>query len=276
MRTRSYLIGINASPTATLVWLYIVTPIVLLVALYYVNSMIYLADDPNGKLMPSFSMMAKRVWTLAVTEDPRTHTYLLWGDTTASLYRFFTGLSLAAALGLFLGLNIALFPALEYILLPAVVALSFVPMMALLPILLIVVGLGDAAKISLIFLGVVFFISRDIYGTTKEVPQELLVKARTLGASDLGLVYRVVLPMIIPRLFESVRQSLGVAWWALIASEGIAATEGLGYRIFLVRRYFDMAAIIPYVMWITFLAFAFYSILNYAERRLFPWKVENA
>jgi NitT/TauT family transport system permease protein len=148
-------------------------------------------------------------------------------------------------------------------------------MMALLPILLIVVGIGDAAKITLIFLGVVFFITRDIYATTKEIPQELLVKARTLGASELALVYRVVLPMVIPRLFESVRQSLGVAWWALIASEGIAATEGLGYRIFLVRRYLDMAAIIPYVLWITFLAFAAYSILLYAERRLYPWKVES-
>jgi NitT/TauT family transport system permease protein len=81
--------------------------------------------------------------------------------------------------------------------------------------------------------------------------------------------------MVMPRLLETVRQSLGVAWWALIASEGIAATEGLGYRIFLVRRYFDMAAIIPYVLWITFLAFAIYSILQFVERRLYPWKVES-
>lgn len=136
-------------------------------------------------------------------------------------------------------------------------------------------GIDDTAKITLIFLGVVFFITRDIYATTREIPQELLVKARTLGASELALVYRVVLPMVMPRLFETVRQSLGVAWWALIAGEGIAATEGLGYRIFLVRRYFDMAAIIPYVLWITFLAFAIYSILQFAERRLYPWKVES-
>jgi NitT/TauT family transport system permease protein len=276
MRKRSYLIGINASPTPALVWLYVIAPIALVVGLYYIDSTIYLAANPNGKIVPSFSMMAQRMWELAFTPDPRTHTYLLWADTAASLYRFVTGLALAAAVGLLLGINIALFPALGYILLPGVVALSFVPMMALLPILLIVVGIDDAAKITLIFLGVVFFIARDIYATTKEVPQELLVKARTLGASELALVYRVVLPMVTPRLFEAVRQSLGVAWWALIASEGIAATEGLGYRIFLVRRYFDMAAIIPYVLWITFLAFAIYSILRYVEHRLYPWKVESS
>jgi NitT/TauT family transport system permease protein len=275
MRRRSYLIGINARPTPALAWLYVIAPIALIAVTYSVESALYLSANPNGKIVPSFSMMAERIWELAFTQDPRTHTYLLWSDTAASLYRFFTGLVLAAAVGLLLGMNVALFPALQYIVLPGVVALSFVPMMALLPILLILVGIDDAAKIILIFLSVVFFITRDIYATTKEIPQELLVKARTLGASELALVYRVVLPMVMPRLFEAVRQSLGVAWWALIASEGIAATEGLGYRIFLVRRYLDMAAIIPYVLWITFLAFAVYSILQFAERRLYPWKVAS-
>jgi NitT/TauT family transport system permease protein len=275
MRKRSYLIGINARPTPALVWLYVIAPIAFLTVMYSFESALYLAANPNGKIVPSFSMMAERIWELAFTQDPRTHTYLLWSDTAASLYRFVTGLVLAAVVGLLLGMNVALFPALQYILLPGVVAFSFVPMMALLPILLIVVGIDDAAKITLIFLSVVFFITRDIYATTREIPQELLVKARTLGASELALVYRVVLPMVMPRLFEAVRQSLGVAWWALIASEGVAATEGLGYRIFLVRRYFDMAAIIPYVLWITLLAFAVYSILQFAERRLYPWKVAS-
>jgi NitT/TauT family transport system permease protein len=276
MRKRAYLFGVNARPTTGLLWVYVIAPIVLIVALYAIDAAICLADNPNGKIVPSFSMMVDRVAELAFSEDPRTHTYLLWTDTAASLYRFVAGLGLAAAVGLLLGINIGVFRSLQYILLPSVVALSFVPVMALLPILLIVVGVGDAAKITLIFLGVAFFITRDIYATTAEIPQELLVKARTLGASELALVYRVALPMVMPRLFEAVRQSLGVAWWALIASEGISATEGLGYRIFLVRRYADMAAIIPYVLWITFLAFAFYSVLVYAQHRLYPWKVEGS
>lgn len=134
MRKRSYLLGINASPTPVLVWLYVIAPIALVAMMYYFGSAHYLAANPNGKIVPSFSMMAERIWQLAFTEDPRTHTYLLWSDTAASLYRFAAGLVLAAAVGLLLGMNIALFPALQYILLPGVVALSFVPMMALLPI----------------------------------------------------------------------------------------------------------------------------------------------
>ena len=267
-----YLLGIHANPPQPIKWVYVCTPLLVLIAVYAMYSNVYLAENPNGKIVPSFAMMAKRVSELAFTVDPRTHTYLLWADTVASVFRFVTGLLLASVTGLLLGMNIALFPALQYISLPVIVASSFVPMMALLPILLIMVGIGDAAKISLIFLGVVFFITRDIYTTTKEIPQELLVKARTIGASEVAMVYRIVLPMVMPRLLEVMRQSLGIAWWALIASEGIAATEGLGYRIFLVRRYFDMAAIIPYVAWITILAFALYHILLYTEHVLYPWK----
>ena len=68
------------------------------------------------------------------------------------------------------------------------------------------------------------------------------------------------------------RLSLGPAWLFLIAAEAIAATEGLGYRIFLVRRFLAMDVILPYVAWITLLAFSLTdSLLRRLSRRLFPW-----
>jgi NitT/TauT family transport system permease protein len=272
MRKKSQLLGIHASPSTGLRWFYYLLPFVFVLVAYHVASTIYLESNPGGKIIPSFSMMGKRMWDLGFSLDSRTHTYLLWADTAASLARFMAGLLLAAAVGLLFGINIAIFPALEFLLLPEIITLSFVPMLAVLPVLLMVVGIGEEAKIVLIFLGLVFFITRDIYGATKEIPQELLVKARTLGASELALVYRVVLPMIMPRLFETVRQSLGPAWLYLIAGEGIAASEGLGYRIYLVRRTSDFTAAIPYVLWITLLAFAIYYLVMGAERHLYPWK----
>ena len=66
----------------------------------------------------------------------------------------------------------------------------------------------------------------------------------------------MVLPQVLPRLLERLRLALGAAWLFLIAAEAIASTEGLGYRIFLVRRYLAMDVILPYVVWITLLAFA--------------------
>ena len=83
----------------------------------------------------------------------------------------------------------------------------------------------------------------------------------------------MVLPQILPRLIDSVRLSLGPAWLFLIAAEAIASESGLGYRIFLVRRYLAMDVILPYVAWITLLAALMDLLLLRARRVLFPWFV---
>ena len=85
------------------------------------------------------------------------------------------------------------------------------------------------------------------------------------------MVYRVVYPQIIPRLIDTVRLSLGAAWLFLIASEAIASQDGLGYRIFLVRRYLSMDVIIIYVAWITCLAFCFDLGLRQWVALRYPW-----
>jgi NitT/TauT family transport system permease protein len=93
-----------------------------------------------------------------------------------------------------------------------------------------------------------------------------------LGASTWQIILRVVLPQITPRLVDAIRLSLGPAWLFLIASEAIAATDGLGYRIFLMRRYMAMDVILPYVAWITFLAFLMDWGLRKLNQRCFPWR----
>jgi NitT/TauT family transport system permease protein len=72
-------------------------------------------------------------------------------------------------------------------------------------------------------------------------------------------------------LIDSLRLSLGSAWLFLIAAEAIASTEGLGYRIFLVRRYLAMDIILPYVAWIAALAFASDWLLRRLRAQAFPW-----
>jgi NitT/TauT family transport system permease protein len=74
-----------------------------------------------------------------------------------------------------------------------------------------------------------------------------------------------------PRLIDSLRLSMGSAWLFLIAAEAIASEEGLGYRIFLVRRYLAMDVILPYVVWITVLAFLMDYALKLLRSRAFPW-----
>ena len=85
------------------------------------------------------------------------------------------------------------------------------------------------------------------------------------------LTTRIVLPQMWPRLIDALRLTLGSAWLFLIAAEAIASTDGLGYRIFLVRRYLAMDVILPYVAWITLLAFLMDALLRRVRSGVFRW-----
>jgi NitT/TauT family transport system permease protein len=123
----------------------------------------------------------------------------------------------------------------------------------------------------LIVIGVAPFLIRDQALAVASLPREQMIKAQTLGASTWHVAIRVVLPQIMPRLIESVRLSLGPAFLFLISAEAIASDVGLGYRIFLVRRYLAMDVIIPYVAWITLLSFMIDRALERMAHRAFPW-----
>lgn len=260
--------GLHAEPPQTISWIVALLPFVLLIALYLVASHIRLEKNPQDKLLPSIPKMTEAIERMAFTQDKRTGEYLMVKDTLSSLKRIGTGITLAAISGLLVGLNMGLFPGMRSILLAFITFISIIPPLAILPILLIVFGVDELAKIMLIFIGTFPMITRDIYIAVQKTPMEQITKALTLGASQLKVVYRVILPQIMPRLFDTVRLSLGSAWLFLIAAEAIASTDGLGYRIFLVRRYLDMAVIIPYVVWITFIG----AVMDWLLRKLITMK----
>ena len=185
--------------------------------------------------------------------------------------RLGTGLLVATALALVVGVANGILPYVRAGLSPLVAVISMIPPMAMLPILFIVFGLNELSKVVLIVIGVAPFLMRDLQARVMEMPGEQLIKAQTLGASSWQIVLRVVLPQMLPRLLDSVRLSLGPAWLFLISAEAIAAEVGLGYRIFLVRRYLAMDVIIPYVVWITLLALISDLALRLVNRALFPW-----
>ena len=248
-----------------------VLPFLLLAAVYLLGSNYRLAANPGDKLLPSPATLATTVHHYAFEEDQRSGEVLWWADTLASLKRIGVALSISAILGLSLGLWVGSLPLARAAGAPFLAALSMIPPLAILPILFIVAGLGEVAKIALIVIGVTPCIARDISLKASELPREQLIKAQTLGASSWLLVLRVILPQLWPRLIDALRLTLGSAWLYLIAAEAIASTEGLGYRIFLVRRYLAMDVILPYVFWITLLAFAMDFGLRIARARLFPW-----
>ncbi len=263
--------AINIKPDMTWRIVLALLPFAILLLLYIAGSDVRLAANPNDKLLPSFKSMGEAIAQYALTPDARTGLYLMWSDTAASLQRLLTGLAISTAIALFAGIAIGLLPLARATFGPVVAAASMVPPLALLPILFIIMGLGEASKIALIVIGTSLKLVRDLILRVYEIPREQLIKAQTLGASTWQIAMRVVLPQMLPRLIDSVRLEIGPAWLFLIAAEAIAAESGLGYRIFLVRRYLSMDVIIPYVVWITILAFLMDLGLRLLQRKAFPW-----
>jgi NitT/TauT family transport system permease protein len=179
---------------------------------------------------------------------------LLWEDTRASGARIIISMFFIFA-GIYIGLFMGAYPYLEKLLYRFVLFFDKIPAIAVLPILFIVFGLGETSKIALIVIGVAPTVILDTYLKVKEVHDEQLVKGMTLGASQPEIVFRIIFPQIIPKVLDTVRLNFKSVILFLIAGEALAAEAGIGYRIFVVRRYMDMATIFPYVVWISMLAF---------------------
>ncbi|MCA8884024.1 MAG: ABC transporter permease [Rhodobacteraceae bacterium] len=262
---------INRIPGRPAAVLLAALPFIAALILYSIASDIRLEANPADKLLPAPSTIGDTAVRLFTQGDRRTGEILLWKDTFASLARLLGGVGIAAALSLIIGMIIGLLPYARSLLSGFVAVLSMVPPLALLPILFIVFGLGEVSKVVLIVIGVTPFMTRDLAQRVLDIPHEQIVKAQTLGASSWVIATRVALPQILPRLITNVRLSLGSAWLFLIAAEAVASNVGLGYRIFLVRRYLAMDVILTYVMWITLLAFLIDWSLKTLSRRAFPW-----
>jgi NitT/TauT family transport system permease protein len=266
---------INQQPSSGLRLALGLLPFALLLLIYLSASDARLAENPNDKLLPSLSAFGHAIKGFAIEPNARTGEILLWADTLSSLRRLGLGLGISALCGLFFGVLMGSIPLARAGLSPLVRAISLIPPMAILPVLFIVFGLDELSKVVLIVIGIAPLIMRDLQQRVQEIPSEQLIKAQTLGGNSWQIILRVILPQVLPRLIDAVRLQLGCAWLFLISAEAIAATDGLGYRIFLVRRYMSMDIILPYVLWITMLAYVTDWLLRRLSSWAFPWFDSN-
>lgn len=195
---------------------------------------------------------------------------MIWKDTAASGKRF--GISFLLFLpAILLALHIGLYPYVSAGLLRFVLFFDKIVALSLLPILFIVFGIDEVSKIALIFIGVAPTLVLDIIGMVRAVPQEQVVKAFTLGANSSDVTYRVVLPQIFPQILNSLRLNLKPMMLFLFAGEMIAASDGLAYRIAIMRRHMGMDIILPYVLWVALLLFLLDFALRVMNKRMNPW-----
>jgi NitT/TauT family transport system permease protein len=195
---------------------------------------------------------------------------MIWKDTASSGRRFFISLLLLIP-AVILALHIGLFPWVGAGFLRFVLFFDKIVALSLLPILFIVFGIDEWSKIALIVIGVAPTMILDVTQMVKAVPREQIIKAFTLDANNFDVAYRVVFRQIMPQVINSLRLNLKPMMLFLFAGEMIAASDGLAYRIAIMRRHMGMDVILPYVLWVAFLLFLIDLSLRLLNRRMHPW-----
>jgi NitT/TauT family transport system permease protein len=253
------------------------------IALYIYTAQVRHRENPEDRVTPTISQMAQGMFDAAMKpaeEDElgdaptsvaqRFLSSMLWKDTKATAKRFAWSMALLLP-AVWLGLHMGLFPYVGVFFLRFVLFFDKIVALSLLPILFIAFGIDELSKIMLIVIGVTPTILLDTFNLTRAVPNEQIVKAFTLGAHDFTVAYRVVLSQIRPRVLNSIRLNLKAVMLFLFAGEMIASTDGLAYRIALLRRHMGMDIIIPYVLWVAFLLFLVDLAMRMVNKWLHPW-----
>lgn len=159
----------------------------------------------------------------------------------------------------------ALFAPVLYILYP-------IPKVVLLPILLVLLGLGDAPKIVLISLTVFFQVLVAVRDAVRAVPEGALLSARALGASRWGIYCSVTVPATLPAVFTSLRISVGTAIAVLFIAEAMAGSTGLGYFIMQSWSMVNYPRMFAGIVALALLGLVLYGVFDAAERRLTRWR----
>ncbi len=158
-------------------------------------------------------------------------------DIGTSLYRISVSFVAAGLVAIPLGVLMGSFAIVAAALNPIVSAARYLPAPSFIPVLLMLLGATDAEKITLLFLGVIWFLVTMIMDVTKSVPRELIDTARTLGAGRWQILFTVVIPASLPGIVTAMRQMLAVSWTYLVIAEIVAADGGIGAMMMRAQRY---------------------------------------
>jgi NitT/TauT family transport system permease protein len=156
---------------------------------------------------------------------------VLWGDIIDSLRRVAIGFGGAAVIGIPLGLALGWYPAANQVVNPVLQILRPISPIAWIPVAIILLGVGDHAATSLIFLGALFPIIVASVDGVSNVPSVFRLAGRNFGLGPVRLLTHVIFPAALPKIIVGLRISLGIAWLVVVAAEMIAVDSGLGYLV---------------------------------------------
>jgi NitT/TauT family transport system permease protein len=218
----------------------------------------------NPTFLPSPVQVLAAGWRLWQSGD-------LQKDTIASLWRVGVGFLLSNLVAIPIGLCMGSFRSIRALLEPLFGLMRYMPAPAFIPLLILYQGIGEAPKVTLIFIGTFFFNALMVMDTVKFVPKELIEATYMLGGDRRSTVMQVILPHALPGILDACRINLAAAWQLVIVAELVAATEGLGRRISVAGRFLRTDEIFVGIIVIGVIGLAFDLLFQAALRLSCRW-----
>ncbi|MEL7505118.1 MAG: ABC transporter permease [Cyanobacteria bacterium J06554_6] len=217
-----------------------------------------------SQLLPSPLAVLTALWNLFAQKN-------FLADVGQSIFRILSSYGMAVAVAVPLGLLMGAFPLVEACLNPLVSPFRYLPAPSFVPLLLMWFGTGEAQKIALLFLGVIWFLITLIMDNAKAVRMELVETAKTLGAGRRTVLRTIIFRSALPSIFDTLRQMLAVSWTYLVIAEIVAATDGIGAMMMRAKRFVQVDEIMAGILTIGILGLLFDWAMRLAHRRLFPY-----
>ncbi|MFE4058960.1 ABC transporter permease [Streptomyces sp. NPDC059096] len=193
-------------------------------------------------------------------------------DTLASLRRVFLGYALGVVVAVPVGFLMGWYPVVRAVVEPYIQFFRTIPPLALIPLTVVLLGIGEVPKIAVICLASFMACVVASFQGVVDVDRTLINAARVLGASDRVIFAKVVIPASTPFILVGMRIGLGASWATVVAAELIGAQEGLGYRMQKASTWFEMDTIFVSLITIGVLGLLMDRLLLLAERRLTGWQ----
>lgn len=231
---------------------------------------------PGGPVPPLYFPSPDAVWTKFVRMWTRPYIgSTLLEHIYSSLYIVLTGWSLAALVGIPLGIIMAWWPKIKWIVFPVFQLIRPVPPLAWIPLTILWLGIGDAARMSVVFIAALVPWLMNSMLAVYSVEKQLIDAARTLGANDKQILTRVVCRTAMPTLVAAARMALGSAWSTLVAAEILAATAGLGYVTVNASQLLDTDILIVAMLTIGLLGITLTALIQMTQYILAPWSLHQ-
>ncbi|MCH5641867.1 MULTISPECIES: ABC transporter permease [unclassified Gordonia (in: high G+C Gram-positive bacteria)] len=223
------------------------------------------AVDPT--FLPPASTVAQALWELIGNGQ-------LWQHVSASLSRALAGYLIAVAIGIPLGLLIGWYRLVAQWLNPALELFRNIAPLALLPVFVLVLGIGETSKVALVVYACLFPILLNTISAVRDVDPLLIKSARSLGLSPARLFAKVVLPASLPTIFTGLRLSAAASILVLIAAEMVGAQSGLGFLIMASQLSFQIPEMYAGIVAIAVVGVIFNAVLVLIERYFTRWRVD--